>query len=155
MHPPVTHVVELENNRIRLAAVDARMLTEVLPSSVLVFLSGPIVVPSDLGQLVLAIPQVPVVFVFPHAGTTPALPFSGLSRQEAEFIRRFAESTSCATTLAVDEIGTRVLAEPEKGVLPFVYAECPCRLSRVAVRATHCALGYLALDRCPGTAARD
>src|SRR6266540_879912 len=77
MHPPVTHVVELENNRIRLAAVDARMLTEVLPSSVLVFLSGPIVVPSDLGQLVLAIPQVPVVFVFPHAGTTPAVGVHG------------------------------------------------------------------------------
>jgi hypothetical protein len=49
-------VVELKNDRIWLTAVDARMLSEILPGTILVFPGGPIVIHTDASNLMLAIP---------------------------------------------------------------------------------------------------
>jgi hypothetical protein len=155
VRPLVAQVVELKNDWIRLAAVDAGMLTEVLPNAILILSGRPLAVHADLGNLMITIPQVPVLLVFRHACSTPRLPLAVLAVSNTEFLNRFGKSTAPADTLVAHDVRGHVFAEPKERVLAVVNAEFPCCFPGVAVRATHDALGDFKFDRRPGEALRN
>jgi hypothetical protein len=136
-------VVELQNDRIRLAAVDARMLAEELPSAILILSCRPSMVHADLSNLMIAIPQIPIVLVARHACTTPRLSLAGFSALDAELFRRLAKATARAGALAIHDIRGHLLAELKEAALAVVNAKFARCLPRVAAQRT----SHLAISR--------
>lgn len=79
-------MVELENNWIALAAINARVTCEVLPHTKPVLFRGPDPHHLDVMEVFFPVPQIPKAFVFRVAGLAPGLTDAALSILESEFI---------------------------------------------------------------------
>ena len=94
--PLVAEMVELQDDRVSLAALNARMLREVLPHSELVLVSGLVPGLADVRDMPLAIALVPSALVFDEAALAPRVTYAELGVPEAEFIEWFIDAAPSA-----------------------------------------------------------
>ncbi len=80
----VTQVIELKDDWIRLAAIDAGVLAKILPSTILVLCYGASAVDPNAAHVALSVPEVPRAFVIRHAVATPSLAFPARPTTRAE-----------------------------------------------------------------------
>jgi hypothetical protein len=66
-------MIELQDDGIWLAAIDAWVLPEIRPSAILILSRGSLVVQVNAGNLVLAIPHIPITLVLRHTTAAPRL----------------------------------------------------------------------------------
>ncbi|TME68236.1 MAG: hypothetical protein E6I48_16995 [Chloroflexi bacterium] len=126
----VAQMVELQNDWIRLAAIQAPMLAEVVPSTILILSATALVVRTNALELMIAISHVPVALVLGHASTTPHLPLSGIPGSVAELVERFSQSAPAAPSLIrhdrlIDHVWKRQFSDrdPDEGLFSFVCAK--------------------------------
>ena len=146
-------MVELKNDGVRLATVRAAVLTEVVPSAILILSSGALAVGTNALKLMIAISRIPIALVVRHAWATPRLPFSGISISDAELVRRLRHPASAAASLIGRERITDNVREghfsdrdPYEGLLSLIRTQFVGCLPQVAVHTAHFALGDLELD---------
>jgi len=89
-------MVELENYRVALAAVDARVLRQVPPHPELVFVSCFVASFSNTFDVFFAISLVPSVLVVNKTALAPGVADAQLRIPEAELINRFFDAASSA-----------------------------------------------------------
>jgi hypothetical protein len=126
----VAQMVELQNDWIRLAAIQAPMLAEVVPSTILILSATALVVHANTLELMIAIPHVPVALVLGHACATPHLPLSGIPGSDAELVERLSQSAPTAPSLIRherlnDHVWKRQFSDrdPDEGLFSFVCAK--------------------------------
>jgi len=89
-------MIELEDYGIAFAAVDARVLSEVLPYAQLVLIRGLIPSYPNVRDVFLTIALVPETLVFNEAAFTPRVTDAELRLSEAKFVEGFLDLTPAA-----------------------------------------------------------
>jgi hypothetical protein len=92
-------MVELQNDWIRLPAVQAAVLPQIIPRAVLILSPRSLVIGTHALELMIAISHVPIAFVVRHTSATPHLPLATLSIAHAELFERFSQPASAAPSL--------------------------------------------------------
>src|SRR6266576_1298449 len=89
-------MIELEDYGIALAAVDARVLSEVLPRAELVLIRGLIPSYPNVRDVFLTVALVPETLVFNEAALTRRVTDAELRISEAKFVEGFLDLTPAA-----------------------------------------------------------
>jgi hypothetical protein len=96
--PFVAKVVELQNDRIALAAISARVGRQVLPHSKLVLFRADSSHLLHVSEMLVPVSQIPEALVLDVAGLAPRLTNASLAILEAELIDGFFDAASSASS---------------------------------------------------------
>src|SRR2546427_10182135 len=96
--PLVPQVVELKNDRIALAAINARVSCQVLPHAALVLFRADDSHLLYVSEMLVPVSQVPKALVFGVAGLAPRLTNTPLAMLEAELIDGFFDAAPSASS---------------------------------------------------------